>query len=174
MITATDTTPAPLQAEHAFLGCLLRLPQHPARRVLAGMRPDDCGDPAAATVLHLIIQVIAAGHAPQPVTVFTHARTTGQVSGDYATRRLADWIIDAHRDAPAPAAADYLKAVVLEHAWRRALRTHARRVQLAAEADDVTAVHEFAEDTGTVEELWTRYQAALDTRPDGGRLGVAA
>lgn len=177
MITATDTTPAPLDPERAFLGCLLALPLSEARRLLAGMRPEDCGHPAAAHALALIIATVAAGHRPEPVTVFTHAHTTGAVTGEHAQHRLAHWLIDTHRDAPAGPAAGYLKTVVLDHAYRRAITEHATRLQQAARDCATDTLRELVDDTTTPDNLWERYQAALTGEPperDGRRLGVAA
>lgn len=175
MITPTDPTPAPLEPETAFLGCLLQLPAAAARRLLAGMRAHDCGTPAASEVLQLVIELVTAGQDPHPVAVFTHARSTGRVLGEQQITNLGDWLLDAHRNAPPPACADYLKTVVLEHAWRRALHAHATRILQATEHHDLPTLHELAEDTTHADELWTRYQTALTTPPaTGGRLEVAA
>lgn len=177
--TATDTagaSPRPLDAETAFLGCLLRLPHADARAVLAGMEPGDCGNPAAAHTLALVIGVVAEGHDPHPTVVFAHAQTTGAVTGEHATQRLAHWLIEAYETAPAPAAAEHLKTVVLEHAWRRTVAEHATRLAQAAQEAPVQVLADLA-DTTTPAEAYDRYRAACgDTgRPAfAPRLGVAA
>ncbi|RBM20165.1 hypothetical protein DI005_13555 [Prauserella sp. PE36] len=170
-----DTATALTDPERQFVGCLLWLPHEPARRVLAGMRPDDLADPMAAHVLHLVIEVVAAGQAPAPVTVYAHATTTGQAPGEHRRHRLGRWLADTYgATGPAPAdLAHHLKAVVLEAAWRRALAEHAHRLLHAVEASPTDLLAELADDTEHPDELHARYTAArTNTHPT--RLEVAA
>ena len=169
MDTATD---ALIDPERQFVGCLMQLPAPAARRVLAGMRGDDLADPMAAHALQLAIEVLAAGQPPAPVTLYAHALATGQAPGTLRRERLSGWLFDTYRDAPPPALADHLKAVVLETAWRHALTVHAMRVLHAADTTPTATLRELVEDTTAIGELWDRYQAA--TRHGAGRLGVAA
>lgn len=168
---ATATTPHALtDPQRQFLGCLMQLPTGPARRLLSGMRADDLTDPMAAHALQLAIEVLAAGHAPAPVTLYAHAVATGQVPGTMRRERLTGWLFDTYRAAPPPAAAPHLKAVVLETAWRHTPTVHALRVLQAAEASPTTLLRELVDDTTAIDDAWARYQAATGT----ARLGVAA
>ena len=165
--TATDALTDP---ERQFLGCLMQAPARAARRVLAGMRADDMTGGMTAHVLQLAIETVAADQAPAPVILYTHAIATGQCPGEHRRHWLSGWLIDTYRDAPPPMEADYLKAVVLEAAWRRAVAEHARRLVQAAESSPTEVLRELVGDTATVDELWTRYQTALAPT----RLEVAA
>jgi hypothetical protein len=168
MATATDALTDP---ERAFLGCLMQLPVTAARRLLAGMRADDFAGGMAAHVLQLAIEVVAAEQTPAPVTLYAHAIATGHASGEKRREWLSSWLIDTYRDAPPPALAGHLKAVLLEAAWRRALLAHARRITQAVETSPTEVLFELTDDTAAVDELWTRYQA-VTVAP--ARLGVAA
>ncbi|WP_435118968.1 hypothetical protein [Amycolatopsis thermoflava] len=159
MATAPATDPL-TDPERQFLGCLMQLPARSARRVLAGMRADDFAGGMAAHVLQLTIEVVAAEQAPAPVTLYTHAIATGQAPGAKRREWLSGWLIDTFRDAPTPELADHLKAVLLEAAWRRALLAHARRIEQAVAGSPTDVLRELADDTGAVDELWIRYQAA--------------
>lgn len=168
--------PAPItDPERQFLGCLLSLPHAAARSVLAGMRATDVADPACAHVLQLVIEAVAEGGDPTPAVVFSHALSTGQAPGEARRSRLALWLAETYEAAHLPAQASWLKAVVLERAWRRAVAEHASRVGQAAEESATDVLAGIAADTATADELWTRYQHTLDgdaRRPS--RLGVAA
>ncbi|MTD58757.1 hypothetical protein [Amycolatopsis pithecellobii] len=156
--------------ERAFLGCLLQLPATAARRVLAGMRADDLASAAAAPVLQLVIELVAAGTDPAPVAVYAHAVATGRAAGQARREWLSGWIIDAYRDAPPPALTNHLKAVVLEAAWRRALFAHARRIEQSLDTTDPAVLRELADDgMAAAAELWSRYQSALHPQPRPAR-----
>lgn len=162
---ATDTTTHALTDPcRQFLGALMLLPAPAARAALAGMRADDFGHGMAAHVAQLAIETVAAGHAPAPVTLYTHAITTGQATGEHRRHWLSGWLIDTFRDAPPAALAPHLKTVVLEAAWRAAVATHARRLAQAAHDAPADVLRELTDDT-TADELWTRYQAACTTEP---------
>lgn len=169
----TATTASLIDPERQFVGCLLWLPHLQARRVLAGMRADDLADPMTAHVLQLVIEVVAAGHAPAPVTVYSHAVATGQAPGEHRRHRLARWLTDTYgATTAAPADLAYqLKTVVLEAAWRRALAEYATRLAHAADTASTDVLRELADDTERPDALWRRYQAAC--QPDT-RLEVAA
>ncbi|GHF74238.1 hypothetical protein FHX82_002105 [Amycolatopsis bartoniae] len=174
MSAATDALTDP---ERGFLGCLMQLPAAAARRLLAGMRADDMAGAVTAPVLRLAIELAAADTAPAPVALYAHAITTGRAPGRQRREWLSGWLIDTYRDAPPPALADHLKTAVLEAAWRRALLAHTQRVQDAAETADVDRLHELADDTDVVDELWQRYHAARAGQVGTSltaRLGVAA
>jgi len=168
MATATD---ALIDPERQFLGCLMQMPARPARRLLAGMRAADFAGGMAAHVLQLAIEVVAADNTPVPVTLYAHAIAAGQAPGEKRREWLSGWLADTYRDAPPPALADHLKAVLLEAAWRRALLAHARRIEQAVSGSPTEVLRELADDTAAVDELWTRYQAAVSGRPS---LEVAA
>jgi len=168
-----DTDTIATDTERQFVGCLLWLPTHHAHTVLTGMRADDLANPMAAHVLQLVIELVAAGHDPAPVSVFSHAVITGRAPG---TRQewLGKWLTDTYTacQATTPNHAWFLKAVVLEAAWRRAIANHAARLAQAVEHSPTDLLAELADDTARIEELWRRYQTALSTRTD--RLEVAA
>ena len=169
MATATDALTDP---ERQFLGCLMQLPARPARRLLTGMRASDFAGGMTAHVLQLAIEVVAADHTPAPVALYAHATATGQAPGEKRREWLSGWLLDTYRDAPPPALADHLKAVVLEAAWRRALLAQARRIEQAVQTSPSEVLRELADDTAAVDELWTRYQAATTAHPT--HLEVAA
>ncbi|PXY37867.1 hypothetical protein [Prauserella flavalba] len=168
MVTATDALTDP---ERQFLGCLMQLPARIARRLLAGMRATDFAGGMTAHSLQLAIEVVAAERTPAPVTLYTHAIATGQAPGEKRREWLSGWLADTFRDAPPPELADHLKAVLLETAWRRALLAHARRIEQAVASSPTEVLRELADDAAAVDELWSRYQAAVTGRPN---LEVAA
>jgi len=155
--------PATVDPECQFVGCLLWLPQQHARSVLAGMRADDLANPMAAEVLQLVIELVAAGHDPAPVAVFSHAVITGRAPGEHRRGWLGKWLTDTYtaNQATTPDHAWFLKAVVLEAAWRSAVADHAARLAQAVEHSPTDLLRELADDTSHIEELWRRYQAAL-------------
>ncbi|MFD8492422.1 hypothetical protein [Amycolatopsis sp. NPDC059657] len=148
--------------ERQFLGCLMRLPADKARHLLAGMRADDLADPVAEFVLQLAIELVAAGQPPAPVALFVHAVDTGRAVGEHRQTWLGGWLGETYSDTTTPALAPWLKTAVLEAAWRRALGTHARRLAHAVDGSSADVLRDVADDTATVDELWARYQAALD------------
>jgi hypothetical protein len=168
---ATDTTL--LDPQTQFLGCLMQLPHAPARRLAAGMSAEDFADPMAAHVAQLAIEILADGHDPAPVVLYTRAITTGRAAGESYRARLGGWLTDAYRDAPPPAVAGHLKTVLLEAAWRRAVTEHAHRVLQAAESADTALLRQLADDTGRADDLWTRYRAS-DERDRDSRPGLTA
>ncbi|NIH85777.1 hypothetical protein [Amycolatopsis granulosa] len=168
MATATDALTNP---ERQFLGCLMQMHARAARHVLAGMRATDFAGGMAAHVLQLAIEVVAADQTPAPVALYAHAVATGQAPGEKRREWLSGWLIDTYRDAPMPELADHLKAVLLETAWRRALLAHARRIEQAVSGSPTEVLRELPDDTAAIDELWTRYQAAVTGRPS---LEVAA
>lgn len=149
--------------ERQFVGCLMCLPLTAARRALAGMRATDLADPMTAHAVQLAIEVIAAGQPPAPVTLFAHAVATGQAPGETRRAWLGKWLADTYTATDVPALAPYLKAVVLEAAWRRAVHAHAQRVLQAAEHGPTELLRDLADDTAHIDELWTRYHHALGT-----------
>jgi len=171
-----DTATALTNPEIQFVGCLLWLENRTARRVLSGMNTSDLADPQAAHALGLAIEVVADGRDPNPVNLYAHARATGQAGGEYPQQRLTRWLADAYgvasSTAPAHTAA-HLKAVVLRQAWRRTVAEHAHRLQQAAHEapDDVLA--DLLDDTGRIDTLKARADAA--THPDmrtGGEVAA--
>jgi hypothetical protein len=168
----TDTT-ALLDPERQFLGCLMQLPLNSVRRLMAGMRASDLADPVAASVLQVAIELLADGHPPAPVAIYTHALATGRAVGDTRRRHLAGWIVDTYRDAPPAVTADHLKTVVLEAAWRRAVNLHALRVLQAVEQCRTDALREITEDTAA-DELWLRYRSGVGDASGASRLGAVA
>jgi replicative DNA helicase len=174
------TTPALLDHERQFLGCLLHLPAPPARRLAAGLDPGDFADPPHGWVFELITGVLAAGRAPCPVAVLDHARDhtdlTPRSGGAQRLAHLGIWLVDTYHDCAHPSEpyAAWLKELVLKHAWRRAITAHAHRVLQATEHATTSELRRVHSDTGRIEELWRRYQRAggEGERPDG--LGVVA
>lgn len=163
--------------ERQFLGCLLSLPHTAARTVLTEMRASDVADPAGSHVLQLVIETVAEGADPTPAVVFSHALSSGQAPGEARRSRLALWLAETYEAAQLPAQASWLKAVVLERAWRRAVAEHAARVAQAAEESATDVLAGITADTATADELWNRYQRALDGDNRQARragLGVAA
>ncbi|MEU3274520.1 hypothetical protein ABZ639_27060 [Saccharomonospora sp. NPDC006951] len=156
-----------LDPERQFVGCLLWLPHTHARTVLAGMRADDVADPMTAHVLQLVIEVVAHGQHPAPVTVYTHALHTGHAPGETARHRLGRWLADTYGAANAAPAdqAHHLKTVVLEAAWRRAITEHAHRLSHAAHTSPADVLADLVEDTAHLDELHTRYTTALTDGP---------
>lgn len=161
-----------LDPERQFLGLLMQLPAAPARRLLAGMCPDDLADPLASHVLGLAIAAVAAGQNPDPITLFDHATETAEPPVADRIQRLAIWLADTHQHSGA-ASGGYLKTLVLKAAWRRAVHEHATRVAHATTTSPTEVLRELADDTGRADDLWTRYQAALGDSP-AGRLGAVA
>lgn len=159
-----DTDTIATDTERQFVGCLLWLPTHHARHILTGMRGDDLANPMAAHVLQLVIELVAAGHDPAPVAVHSHATATGRAPGEHRRAWLGKWLADTYgaSQATTPAHAWFLKAMVLEATWRRAVATHACRLMQAVEHSPTDVLAELADDTTRIDELWRRYQTALN------------
>lgn len=172
MADTTLTADAALDAERGYLGCVLNLPLPAARRLLAEMRADDFGSPLAELVAQLVIEIVAAGHPPAPVAVYTHAAHTGRATTEAELQRLTGWLIDTYQLPTWPGLGNYLKAAVLEAAWRRAVREHAHRLLQATDHSPTEVVRELADDTDRIAELWTRYQQAIG--PEHAEWEVAA
>lgn len=174
-------TPAILDPERQFLGCLMQLATDPARRLLAGMQANDLGSPVAADVLRLAIESVASDQAPTPLMLLDRAWETTDTrpwtGGPRRFHTLGVWIADTYHHAPfAPAASGaWLKTLVLKAAWRRAVRAHGLRLVQAVEQECPTeSVYALTDDTSRVDDLWDRYQAARNQIGDLTRLEVAA
>ncbi|GAB3433562.1 hypothetical protein [Actinophytocola sediminis] len=162
-------TPVVIDPERQFLGCLMRLDTNPARRLLAGMRATDLADPIASDLIGLAIQLVAADHAPTPLALLDSAWETTDTrpwtGGPHRLQVTGSWIADTYHHAPpAPAASGpWLKTVVLKAAWRRAIRAHGQRLVHAVDEEWATTVlHEAADDTARVDDLWSRYRTARE------------
>lgn len=125
---STPSGPVTVDAEAAFLGCLMRSDAATARDLLSGMRPDDLGQPIAREVLALATGLATRGIAPNPAVLYAEARRTGRVDTEQRHVLLTDWLIDTYRAAADPVVGNYLKVAVLEAAYRRVLREHAHHV----------------------------------------------
>jgi len=163
-----------IDPERQFLGCVMQLDAGPARRLLAGMQATDLGEPIAADVLQLAIELVAADRAPAPLAlldgVWETTDTRPWTGGPRRLQTIGSWIADTYHHAPlAPAASGtWLKAVVLKATWRRAIRAHGLRlVQAVDEEWATTTVFEVADDTARVDDLWCRYRAACEHSGSG-------
>lgn len=159
MYTTETTAPAVTDPERQFVGCLLSLPIEPARVVLSGMRADDLASPTCSYVLQLAIELVADDTPPAPVAVYSHAVTTGRAVGEHDRHRLSLWLAATYEATQLPLLATHLKTVVLEAAWRRTVRTHARRLLQAVEDSPTDVLAGLVADDGGAGELWARYQA---------------
>ncbi|WP_027941305.1 hypothetical protein [Amycolatopsis taiwanensis] len=168
--------PALLDPERQFLGCLMQLPTTPARRVLSGMRPTDLADPTASFVLYLAVRAVAHDQPPSPAVLFEHAHEIAERPRATRLHEVGLWIANTYQDAPiAPEQhVAYLKAVVLKAAWRRAVAEHAHRLLQAVAESPTDELHELADDTATVDDLWSRYEVARGHGTVAARLEVAA
>jgi hypothetical protein len=174
-------TPAVIDPERQFLGCLMQLATVPARSLLARMHATDLGSPVAADVLQLAIELVAVDQAPAPIALLDRAWETTDMrpwtGGPHRLQNLGRWIAETYHHAPfAPAATGaWLKTLVLKAAWRRAIREHGLRLAQAAEQECSTdSLYQLADDTSRVDDLWSRYQAARNDIGDTIRLEVAA
>lgn len=162
-------TPAVIDPERQFLGCLMQLPTTPARHLLTGMRATDLADPIAADLLQLAIELVVADRAPTPLALFDGlCETTDTQSCAGGSRRLqiaGAWITDTYQHAPTlpTVTGGWLKTIVLKAAWRRAVHTHGLRlVQAVNDQWSTTALYDATDDTTQVDDLWTRYLTACD------------
>lgn len=179
--------PAELDPERVFLGCVMVLPAGQARTLLSGMRATDFGQPVAALVAQLAIELLAAGIPASPVALLSHAETSGRVTAlrdrsaeyfgtgsDQRYTRLAHWLLDTHAVTTWPGLGHHLKAAVLEAAWRRALTAYATRLRQAAEQSPADVLAELAADTTDADDLHDRYLTAQQYPGGFAGLEVAA
>ena len=166
-----DPPPAVLlDPQRQFLGCLIQQPAQPARRLLAGLEPDDFTDPMCGWALQLAAQVCAAGQDPTPMALLDLAQetitTAPRSGGADRLARLGLWLVEIYHDSTHHSAQHgaWLKTLVLKHAWRRAVTDHATRVLQAAGQGATSQLRRIHTDTQRVDQLWRRYQAA--TEPD--------
>jgi hypothetical protein len=157
--TAVDA--ALLDPERQFLGCLLQLTQHAAKALLTDIIPDDLDTPLARFILELITDVVTTGRDPAPGLVLGHAVTAGRVSGDLHAR-LSHELITLYQAAPIPLTGKHYKALVLDGAWRRALRTYSIRLQQAAESSSTDMAISLYADRAEVDAIYARYRAAAE------------
>lgn len=162
-------TPAVIDPERQFLGCVMQLDVNPARKLLAGMRATDLADPIASDLLQLAIELLALDHAPTPIALLDGVRETTdtrpRAGGTHALRTFGYWLAETcHHAPPAPAAhGAWLKTVVLKAAWRRTVRAHGLLLVQAVDDEwSTTSLHEAADDTTRVDDLWSRYRAACE------------
>ena len=165
MDTTEHTAPAVTDPERQFVGCLLSLPLSEVRPVLAGMQADDLASPTCGYVLQLVIELAADGTPPAPVAVYSHAISTGRAGGEHDRHRLSLWLAETYQTAQVPLLASYLKTVVLEAAWRRAVARHSRRLWQAVEHSPTDVLAELVDDTHACDDLWDRYQQACGPVP---------
>lgn len=165
MTTTSENTSAITDPERQFVGCLLCLPLDEARRVLTGMRADDLAKSTCSYVLQLVIELVGQDTPPAPVAVYSHAVATGRAVGEHDRHRLSLWLADTYGAAQLPLLAEHLKTVLLEAAWRRAVRAHARRLLQAVEDSPTDVLAALAECSATCDELWGRYQAVSAVIP---------
>lgn len=175
----TAQTGAPeLDAERAFLACVLSVPHPAAARLLAGMRADDFATPIAQLVAQLAIELTARDVPPTPTAVLARAATTGRVpalrdrsaehfggGSDQRYTRLAHWLLDVYALPTWPGLGDYLKARVIEHAWRRAITEHAARLAQAAAHSPIDVLAALLDDTDRSTDLQRRHHTAAEA-PD--------
>lgn len=160
MYTTENSAPAVADPERQFVGCLLCLPIEPARVVLTEMRASDVAKPTCGYVLQLVIELVAQGTPPAPVAVYSHAVATGRARDEHDRHRLSLWLADTYEAAQLPLLAAHLKTVVLEAAWRRQVRAHARRLLQAVEHSSTDVLAELIADDSGSDELWARYEAS--------------
>lgn len=174
-------TPAVIDPERQFLGCLMQLATDPARSLLTGMQAADLGSPVTVEVLQLAIELVAANQAPTPLAlldrVWETTDTRPWTGGARRLHTLGVWIADTYHHAPlAPAACGaWVKSLVLKAAWRRAVREHGLRLVQAVEQECSTeSLYAITDDTSRIDDLWSRYQAARNHLGDSPGLEVAA
>ncbi|WP_284741806.1 hypothetical protein [Amycolatopsis sp. RTGN1] len=158
--TAVDA--ALLDPERQFLGCLLQLPASAACALLAGIDPDDLATPMSAFILELVIDVVASDRDPTPGLVLGHAVTTGRAGGEQQHAWLGHELITLYQAAPVPLTGKHYKALILEAAWRRALRTYATRLQQAAESSAADILATIYAERSAVDAVYSRYRAAAE------------
>jgi hypothetical protein len=156
-----------IDPERQFLGCVMQLDAGTARRLLAGMQATDLGEPIAADVLQLAIELVAADRAPAPLAlldgVWETTDTQPWTGGARRLQTIGSWIADTYHQAPPAVSGTWLKTVVLKAAWRRAVRAHGLRLVQAVEEEwATTTVFEVADDTTRVDDLWSRYRVACE------------
>lgn len=159
--TVVDERPFTLEADRAFLGCLMQTPVSEARRLLAGVRPDDARSPHAQLVLYLAIHLVTRQIKADPVVLLNTARNQGWLAGEQRHEQFAQWLIDTYRAAPVPQAAPVLKRDMLEGAFRLAVNAQAQRVLDLAAHGQIDCLREWATfDTDRIADLWQRYADA--------------
>lgn len=165
--TADPCGPFTLEPDRAFLGCLMQTSIAQARRLLAGVRPDDACSSIAQQVLSLVIRLVVEGIKPDPVVLLFQARNQGWLNSEYRHKRFAEWLIDTFRSAPVPEFAAVVKTGMLEQALRWALREQAQRVLDLVEHGPIDRLREHATwETDRIADLWDRYrESARTTRP---------
>ena len=157
-----------------FLGCVMTCSQHRAAELLAGMSATDAGPGLHGVVLGLVVEVVAAGLAPDPRVLIAEAQRRGLLDTEDKHQQFALWLVDTYRTAPYPEAGQALRGAVLEAAYRRELRDHAERLLRATDYAGVETLHVLAELDDRLVELWRRlatdlHSRGLDTAPTGPR-----
>lgn len=166
---------ATLEVERAFLGAILCLhtAEHGAA-LLTDLHPHDlAGGTTAATLELARTLVFDQGQPPAPVLVYTLAE---QRLAAHQLDGYGEWLLDTYRGAPPPATGWHLRALLLEHAWRRTLRDYAETLLTNLDRAEPGELAELDTRARTpVEQAAARYRAARHTTdPDRSRYLEAA
>ncbi len=150
-----DTIGCP-DAEAAVLGCLLRMPLHDAGALAGHLEPEDFVDPRHRVVFGAVVDLLADGVTPDPVTVLGELRRSGAERSMTCDRSAGVFLGDLLASAPAMFSAGHYARVVVEHRARRRLHEAAARLSQAAGAASLATVREVALDE------WTAILGQLD------------
>jgi replicative DNA helicase len=125
-----------VEAERAFLGCLMQLGALDLL-ALGPVEPADFTDPRHAAILDAILVLFAAGQPSDPVTVLGQLRRSGLERSMTADRDAGVFLVDLLGATPSVGNAGHYLTILLEHRVRRDCARLAERITQAAEHDDL-------------------------------------
>lgn len=140
----------------AFLGCLMQCRADRARELLAGMRANDAGPGIRGVVMELVVRATGKGVAPDPQVLVAEAYRRGWMTTEHHAQSLAMWVFETYQHAPYPETGWFLRTAVLEHAYRRELAAHAKRLAQAVETSGLETLASLVEPDDALVDLGRR------------------
>lgn len=126
-----------LEAERAFLGCLLQLKGDFLRMIVTQAEAGDFTEPRHAAVHMAMMQLHADRQPLDPVTVLGQLRRSGLERCMTADRDAGVFLADLMDATPSVGNVGYYLTILLEHRVRRECAQLAVRMTQAAEHEDL-------------------------------------
>lgn len=150
-----------VEAEQAFLGCLLQIKGDFLRLLVTQAEAGDFTDPRHAAVHTVMLQLHEERQPLDPVTVLGQLRRSGLERSMTADRDAGVFLADLMDATPTVGNVGYYLTILLEHRVRRECARLAERMTQAAEHEDLDVLRKVMHsDLPQLGDQWVR----LNTR----------
>lgn len=129
-----------INAEDAFVGCLLHLPPARAASHCRAVVPGDLEDPRLRAIFMTVKDLALRGVSPEPAAILADMRRSGSVLGPQRLTAVSVLLIDLFTAAPAAPMAEFYQRSVLESALRRRATEAGTRIAQAADECSVAGL----------------------------------